>query len=236
VASEPKYQKSILCLANSRRPSGYCVAGKEFTGGKTGVWIRPISGRASHEISALEQRYEDGKSLALLDIVSIPMLEARPVDHQTENHLIATGRSWIKTSRATWPQIVAATDKVGGLLWHDGESSYHGRNDKVPAGIAKTLKGSLFLVTPEKVNLIVASESKFGGGEERRVRGDFHLNGVHYNFVVTDPVILTKYLAGKDGIYQVNNALLCVSLAEVINGNAIKLVAAVITPDRVDQS
>jgi len=232
MASEPKYQKSILCLANSRRPGGYCLAGKEFTAGKAGAWIRPISNRASHEISALEQRYEDGNSLALLDIALIPMIEPRAVEHQTENHLIATGRFWTKTSRATWPQIIAATDKVSGPLWHDGEHSYHGHNDKVPAEIAKTLKGSLVLVVPAKLNLVVASESKFGGGEERRVRADLHLNGVRYNFVVTDPVVEAKYFAGKDGVYPVKDSRICLSLAEVINGNAIKLVAAVITPDR----
>lgn len=222
----------MLCLANSRRPGGYCVAGKEFARGKAGTWIRPISGRPGHEISPLEQRYENGKHLELLDFITIPFLEPRPLEHQTENHLIATGRSWVKTSRATWPQIGAATDNVRGPLWHDGEDSYHGRNDKVPATIAKTLKGSLLLVAPEILNLVVASESKFMGGEERRVRADFHLNGVRYNFVVTDPVIEEKYFAGKDGVYRVKDSRLCVSLAEVINGNAIKLVAAVITPDR----
>lgn len=223
----------MLCLANSRRPGGYCVAGKEFTGGKAGNWVRPVGDRPSHEVSALEQRYKDGKHLELLDIVSIPLLEPRPAEHQTENHLIATGRSWVKTSRATWPQIVTATDKVPGPLWYDGKKSYHGRNDKVPAAIAKTLKGSLFLVEPEILNLVVAPESTFTGGEDRRVRADFHLNGVRYNFVVTDPVIEAKYFAGKDGVYRVKDSRLCVSLAEVINGNAIKLVAAVITPDRV---
>lgn len=233
MPSEPKYEMSILCLANSRRPGGSCVAGKEFVGGKTRAWVRPVSRRNTHEISALEQRYKDEQSLALLDIVSIPMIEPRPMGHQTENHVIAGGHSWTKKAQATWPQITAATDKVSNPLWHDGENSFHGRNDKVPEAVAKTLTGSLLLIAPDKLNLVVASESKYGGGEERKVRADFHLNGVRYNFVVTDPWIEAKYLAGKDGVYPIKDSRLCISLAEVINGIATKLVAAVITPDRV---
>ena len=159
--------------------------------------------------------FVEGGHLERVDLVAN---EAR--DHRS----LAPGR--------TAQTIIAAPDKVSGPLWHDGEHSYHGRNDKVPAAIAKKLKTSLLLVAPESLNLVVASESKYGGGEERKVRADFHLNGVHYNFVVTDPVTEAKYLGEKDGVYPIKGARLCVSLAEVINGNAIKLVAAVITPDR----
>ena len=37
------YSKTILSLANSRRPDGHCFAGKEFANGTAGGWIRPIN-------------------------------------------------------------------------------------------------------------------------------------------------------------------------------------------------
>jgi len=106
-------------------------------------------------------------------------------------------------------------------------------NDKVDEATAKTLDGSLLLIEPSQLELVVANESKYGGGTVRRVRARFKFDGTHYNFVVTDPAIEAEYLGKPDGSYVVDGSRLCVSLAEILNGSATKLVAAVITPDRI---
>jgi hypothetical protein len=209
------------------------VAGKEFAGGKTGAWIRPVDPKNDNAISEQESLYKDGASADLLDIVTIPMTEPKPQHYHTENHQIDPGFYWAKHGRATSDQIVAATDNVAGALWLDGESSFHGANDKVAEASANGLPNSLLLIKPSRLSLVVAEESQYGGGSKRKVRADFTLNGVNYNFVVTDPWIETKYFAKADGTYPLNDARLCVSLAEASNGLAIKLVAAVITPDRI---
>ncbi|WP_316235311.1 MULTISPECIES: dual OB domain-containing protein [unclassified Bradyrhizobium] len=229
----PKYTKTILCLANSRRPGGKCVAGKEFENGNTGVWIRPVNTPNDNAISDADAQYKDGTSADLLDIVLVSMSDAVPSHHQTENHQIDAGFYWTKKGRATWEQIVSATDSVTGPLWSDGDSSFHGKNDKVAEAIANGLTNSLLLVEPSSLALVVAQESKWGGGFERKVRAHFTLNSTEYNFVVTDPWIETEYFAKPDGSYPVNGSRLCVSLSKVINGSAIKLVAAVVTPDRI---
>ena len=54
------YDKTILCLANSRRPGGRCVAGKEKINNQFGGWVRPVSNRPTEEISQKEGRYKDG--------------------------------------------------------------------------------------------------------------------------------------------------------------------------------
>src|SRR6266436_6879901 len=102
MPQEVKYTKRIMCLANSRKMSGRCLAGKEFGNNKFGSWIRPVSGREHEEISESDRRYKDGQTARLLDVVSIPMLKAKPGTYQSENHLIADQFYWTKSSVATW--------------------------------------------------------------------------------------------------------------------------------------
>lgn len=96
------YWKKIVCLSNSRKKSGRCVAGKEITEGQIGQWIRPVSARASREVPILDQRYEDGTDAQLLDMVDILFEKAIPNGHQSENHLIDTSYYW--TNMRTFPR------------------------------------------------------------------------------------------------------------------------------------
>src|SRR6266849_9791111 len=101
MTQEAKYVKTILCLADSRKTSGHCVAGREIDGNRIGGWIRPVSSREHEEISVQDRRYEDGHLPNLLDIISIPMLQPKPCTYQSENHLIADNYYWEKTGTAT---------------------------------------------------------------------------------------------------------------------------------------
>lgn len=71
--------KRIVCLANSRKLSGRCVAGKELSSERASTWIRPISRRPSEELSLNERKYEDGSDPQLLDIIDITLFTANPV-------------------------------------------------------------------------------------------------------------------------------------------------------------
>lgn len=75
--------KRIVCLANSRKLSGRCVAGRELIGDRPATWIRPVSAREHQEVSEYERQYKDGSDPKLLDVVDIPLLEHRPGDYQT---------------------------------------------------------------------------------------------------------------------------------------------------------
>jgi hypothetical protein len=112
-----KYTKTIVCLANSRKITGRCVVGKEIAGSTIGAWIRPVSARPAGELSEEERRFQNGQDPKLLDVIRIPMVDPRPHGFQTENHLIDDGYYWTKERDASWDDLKAALDPVGGPLW-----------------------------------------------------------------------------------------------------------------------
>jgi hypothetical protein len=232
MPQESKYSKTILCLANSRKLSGRCLAGKEVNENGFGSWIRPVSEREAEEISVEDRRYEDGHVPHVLEKISIPFLRPKPGTFQSENHLIASDFYWRKEGTATWDDCETALDKVSGALWENGHSTYNGTNDQVPEEIAAKFKHSLVLMKPTNLVVSVGIEGGVFGPAKRKVRANFNLNQMPYSLSLTDALIEKKYLQGANGSYPVKKAILCVSLGEVFKGNAYKLAAAMITPDR----
>jgi putative nucleic acid modification protein with dual OB domain len=228
------YSVTMVCLANSKKPpSGRCIAGKKFSKGVAGEWIRPVSARATHEVSEDERRYEGGKKAQLLDIVSVPLLKASPLGHQTENYVLDDGYYWTKVGVATWNDIKAATDSADPTFWAASQSTFHGMNDKVAAAHLAKYRSSLKLVMVDAVELRVRTESGFeGGSARRRVRAKINISNDSYLLSVTDPEIEEQYLIKGDGDYDLGQAALCVSLAEVWNGFAFRVAASVITAER----
>lgn len=111
------YTKTIVCLANSRKPpSGRCVAGREYHSGKFGEWVRPVSERETREVSEEERRYQDGTDPQVLDIISIKMKMQVPHAHQQENHLIDAGYYWEKQGRLSWHDLQGGIDGPDGSL------------------------------------------------------------------------------------------------------------------------
>jgi hypothetical protein len=222
-----KYTKTIICLANSRKITGRCVAGREIGGGKIGAWIRPVSGRPAGELSEEDRRFQNGQDPSLLDVISVPMVEPRPHGFQTENHLIDDDHNWTKEREASWDDLKAALDRVAGPLWDNSSSSYNGLHDRVEEAAANQLGYSLRLIEVADMKIAVAVEGAEFGNGKRKVRGRFTFNTAEYWLAVTDPVIERKYLVGKDGEFKVGNATLCISLGEPYGGYAYKLIAGV---------
>lgn len=224
------YSKRIVCLASSRKPGGRCVAGKEVIDAGHSNWIRPVSARPSAEISLEELHYEDGKDSQILDIIEIPMIGPVPRVHQTENHMIDDEYYWTKRGALTWADVPGLADTPP-TLWANGDSTYHGRNDRMTQAGASAYQNSLMLIKPEHITIRVLTPGADFGNLKRKVRVDFTYRGTRYDLMVTDPVVERAFLARQNGDYPIEqDVYFCVSLAEAHTDNyCYKLVATIIS-------
>ncbi len=221
-----KIIKRIVCLANSRKMSGRCIAGKEIReDGQVRDWIRPVSDRESQEVSEEERQYEDGSDPRVLDVIDVPILNAQPEDYQQENWLLDPEYYWQKIRSVTPNELSQFTDPVA-PLWINGRSSANGMNDRVPIRDARSLNHSLRLIKVDRLELYVSRL----GSYRRSVQGRFRYNGIAYWLRVTDPTCTRQYLRQPDGSYQIGERFLTVSLGEPFHGYAYKLIAAIIEP------
>lgn len=215
----------IVCLANSRKISGRCIAGKIAEENK---WIRPVSNRESEEISEEERRYKNGQMPKLLDIISIPVKEHKPILLQKENYLIDADYYWDKTGRFE-SNLNDFLDSPQDL-WGTGSSSYQGKNDRISEAVCDNYNESLYLIKPQSLKIIVRIEGEEFDNAKRKVRAEFEYNGTTYIFSITDPVVERKYLSGKDGCFtlSIEKIYLCVSAGLPYNGYCYKFVASII--------
>ena len=219
--------KRIVCLANSRKLNGRCIAGRELVSGSPGAWIRPVSEREKQEVSEYERQYEDGSDPKLLDVIDIPFLEHRPGEYQPENWLLDPKVYWSKVDKFSWGELELFLDSEGSL-WQNGFHTYNGMNDKIPLEEAQKETSSLKLIHVDKVHLNVFVPGEIFGNSKRRVQAQFHFSESEYALWVTDPDIERYYLARADGDYELSECYLTVSLGEPYDGYCYKLVAAII--------
>ncbi len=113
-----RFGKRIICLANSRKLAGRCVAGKEID--KPHRWIRPVSSKITGALSEGDISFSPPHVLRPLDIVQISMLEAKPQSYQSENYIIDQDHHWIFFGKALFNDVLALVDQFSAPLWHNG--------------------------------------------------------------------------------------------------------------------
>ncbi len=218
--------KRIVCLANSRKLSGRCVAGKEISGREVSSWIRPVSARPNEEVSEHERQYKDGSDPRVLDIIDIPLLEARPRGYQSENWLIDSDQYWEKCGQLKFDDIDKFIDSDA-PLWDNRSSTYHGKRDRVSVDNVKSVTSSLRLISVDKLTLSVFAPGRDFGNPKRRVQARFRYCSFEYRLRVTDPVYERRYLAMSDQEHQLGKCFLTISIGEPWEGYCYKLVAAI---------
>ncbi len=82
----------IICLANSTRPGGRCIAGIDI---ETEEWVRPVS-RSINRAITWDMRNIEGEEPQILDVIEIPLEDHGPDEGcQPENRLVKPGK-WRK--------------------------------------------------------------------------------------------------------------------------------------------
>lgn len=226
------YSRKIICLANSYKHGGRCIAGREYHNGAVGAWLRPVSVREGRELSVAECRYGLlGGAVSVGDIADVQLARAVPDGHQVENHEISASGGWRKSGCATWTLLYSSQDEDCADFWADRGSSSRGLADRVPVSMASALGASLQLIYLRRMELLVRTGFN-GVGKE--VRACFSHFGMEYNLKVTDPVVCEAMKSRPPGRYPVGIVLLCISVSEPFQGFVYRLVATVITPRRCE--
>ncbi len=221
--------KRIVCLANSRKLGGRCVAGKELLpDDRVGGWIRPVSARHDEEVSPQERCYPDGGDPQILDVIEVPLLNPRPKTYQRENWLLDPYQQWTKAGQMTWDHLCTMIDRDE-PLWINGHSAPSGRNDRVPTDSATGLDNSLRLIRVDALTVSV-SEPLRPSADYPILRGSFDYHGEEYCFRITDPESESGSVELAYGEYTVGVRYLTVSLGEPFEGHAYKLIATIIRP------
>lgn len=229
-------QKTIICLANSKKHGDSCVAGIELLDGTLGSWIRPLGRRDGHGISSAEQVLPDGEIPRVLDVITIGVSEHVPDGCQTENWLLDDGVRWERVDTWAYCDLSALVDAPS-TLWTNASSSSVGTRDRVSVDDLGKHRRSIMLVEVDEP-VVVVSRNPWSQSVE--VRLSFHYLGVEHELKITDRIYKATYLGQGVGRYPLSRGTLAtVSLAEVYaaptpgaDAYSYKVVAAIIEPEQ----
>jgi hypothetical protein len=217
-------RKTFVCLANSYKHGGRCIAGKCID---DNAWIRLLGDASDGALSPSEYALDDGTEPRLLDVIDVELLYAVPSAPHPEDWQIAPAR-WHLVER---PSVRSLSSRVIG---HDAKSKVVllDHRDRIAAWELKykRVKSSLCLVCPSEIHWWIREDKG-----KRKVRALFHSNYVTYDFALTDPRFLDRLKLLPAGVYP-HSAFaepdaatwLTISLSEPYFGFHYKLVAGVI--------
>jgi hypothetical protein len=213
-------RKTIVCLANSYKHGGRCIAGVSVDDGS---WIRLRGESPDGALEPREYVLDDGSEPRLLDAIEVELHYAQPSDSHPEDWTIAPVR-WHLIERPAAPSRLPGPDKVTTIL-----RGYRDRmsEDEIKA---EPLQASLVLLCPDEIHWWIRDDRG-----KRRCRALFRRHHVTYDFAVTDPRWLDRLNLLPAGIYPHSTfcaapaeTWLTISLSEAFFGWHYKLVAGVI--------
>jgi hypothetical protein len=209
----------LVCLANSFKEGGRCLAGIELDNQNNPVivngrpkWIRPICNTTHGEVPT-----HLASHLNIRDIIEISVTGNPNTDYQSENALF---RENSIHSLGTFD-----IDNLDALC-EDPLTIFNNKGNAVAQDAIGNLTRSLILIN---TNNFEVTERTYEDTQRRQTRLVFTHRGNQYNFPVTDPVFLHYYHANSDFIEGVNDLFLCLSLGVVWQNWYYKLVAGIIT-------
>jgi hypothetical protein len=209
----------LVCLANSFKEGGRCLAGIELDNQNNPVivngrpkWIRPICDTPHGEVPTYLVSH-----LNILEIIEINVTGNPSTDYQCENALF---RENSIRSIGTFGR-----DNLNALC-ESPLTIFNNRGNAVAQDAIRNLTRSLILIN---TNNFEVTERTYEDTQKRQTRLIFTHRANQYNFPITDPVFLHHYQANSDFIEGVHELLLCLSLGVVWQNWYYKLVAGIIT-------
>lgn len=211
----------FVCLANSRKHSGRCLAGKVLQNGTYSKWIRPVTESRFEELQTNEHCLQTGQDAAILDLLEIKLLESKGNLHQQENWLMDVSVPLKKKGSMGLEELTKLVDSPE-TLWGTGTSTKNGKNNCVPISEIAKHDSSLYLI--EVSNFKVEIRFLFG---KRDMRGVFSYGGHEYKLSITDFHFEQRFSDKPLGDYEIDRTLLTISLGENYFDTFYKLIAGI---------
>jgi hypothetical protein len=172
----------IVCLANSDRPGGRCIAGIDID---TGRWVRPVS-RLEHMAITKSMRMVNGREPALLEVLDIPLDDSGPDGGcQPENRHLKPG---------AWKKVGQWSPRNLRRFCEDPHTILHNHKDRVPPEVFKTLPKAKW----RSLQLVDMTYVTFGPDFYGKIRAFFEDGeGYPLQLPLKDPVLLERVLKGQ---------------------------------------
>jgi len=209
----------VVCLANSYKTGGRCIAGIELDDNNDVVlvngkpkWVRPVSNNENHEIAN-----ELVEGLLLLDIFEIDEIVAASLEHQTEN--VSFDQDSIEViGEFDIANLHEITDNGRyGQIFGNGGAAVH-------ADVANDLDYSLILLELSIFEVVLI---QYEGRVHPKVKLKFRYNGHEYSLPITDPVFLDTYGHNRNILQDKEIIHVSISLARAYEEWCYKLVAGI---------
>lgn len=210
---------TIVCLANSYKHGGRCVAGVCL---QTGKWIRLRSSEGDGSLPLHRCTLEDGQGeLRLLDVFEVDLHYAMPSNCHPEDW-VAVNVPWRLGERPclarSWNKILERIERRGPLLVGYGDRVWSSLFRKRPA------TASLALVCPTDIWWWVKDDHG-----KIKYRALFRRDNITYDLAVTDPRWLEQMQLLPVGIHPhrllvsgAGKTWLVVSLSEAFSLGAVE--------------
>lgn len=173
----PVHSIEIICLANSNKYNGRCIAGIRADGKG---WIRPVAETSHGQLYPNHYRLQDGSHPTVLDVLRIGLESHNPLPHQAENWRIADS-PWKLICRPLpqrFMRVLRTSLCAGPNLFGDRSHRIAYREFE-----ARPACRSLTLVAPTGLEWSI--ERKEFNPKQPRAR--FTLGDAYYDLPVTDP-------------------------------------------------
>lgn len=214
-------KKCFVCLANSYKEKGRCVAGIELdTKGNIIMeddkpkWIRPVSAEGHGEIPS-----DLVSGIDLLDIIEMEVTEECPDGHQSEN-VFFDEESLECVGKLSKAKLNKASE--------DSKYIFGTRYSSLSEEVIEKLSHSLMLIEIDTFEVLeIPNEQK---PKYQKIRLKFSYNGFEYDLPITDPDFLNTYRENPKILNKINSIKLCLSLGVKFTetNRYYKLIAGVI--------